>query len=188
MATTVSFQGSRDDLRRSLQRLPQILSGRAPDPHGLARGLQLRLGTALLSKVQQAFITKARGGTGDDGIKWEPLKYATIRARRKGKSEDKVTAQVEILRDTGELFRSLSPGVEATPSNAPGQVFAVPPGRVIVGTNKKPWHHRGVPGKLPARPLWPKQLPDAWWRAIMGAYRRGLVKMLVELLTRGVLP
>ena len=83
----VSYSGSRADLRALLRKLPAILSGAVGDPYGVARGLQLRLGVALLSKVQQAFLVKSRGGTGDDGIKWAPLKRETIAQRRVGKGD-----------------------------------------------------------------------------------------------------
>jgi hypothetical protein len=85
----VVFHGTRDELRRLLRELPRILAGHAPDPLGVAKGLQLRLGVALLSKVQQAFVVKSRGGTGDDGIKWPPMKPASIAQRRTTAGERK---------------------------------------------------------------------------------------------------
>lgn len=94
--------------------------------------------------------------------------------------------QVDILRDTGELFRSLTPGVDYTPSDAPGQVFDVSkPGRVIVGTNKKPWHHTGDPEKgLPARPLWPPDgsIPDAWRPGVDDAIATGVTEAVAAIL------
>lgn len=243
----IVFAGSRDELRRLLADVPRILSGHAPDPLGIARGLQLRLGVALLSKVQQAFIVKSRGGTGEDGIRWKPMKPASIAGRRTTGGErrqlgisgkrvrglltpaqdkrwrsifakekarliakfglgDKEAAaraaqkawailksegaktklavlgsrQVDIMRDTGRLFRSLSPGVEDRPSGADGQVFQTPPGRVIVGTNVvyAAYQHR-------LRPLWPPggRLPEAWWQQLVKAGVRGLaqaVRLLIE--------
>lgn len=247
----VTWNGTREELHALLGRLPAVLSGRAPDPLGLARGLQLRLGVALLSKVQQAFLIKSRGGTGDDGITWPPLKRATVAQRRATAAERRAAGatgrrvrglltpaqdrrwrrifatrrarfeaqglgpgaasaraaqaawavlkaegaltrlaafggrQVDTLRDTGELFRSFSPGVEDRPSGAEGQVFEVRPGAVTVGTNKKPWHHAGVPGRLPARPFWPDVLPDAWWRHLLGVYARGLARAVARAVERG---
>lgn len=84
--------------------------------------------------------------------------------------------QVDILRDTGELLRSISPGVNTKPD---GQILLTEiPGKIVVGTNKKPWHHRGVPGRLPARPLWPLSgdIPDAWWEGINRAAERGIAQ------------
>jgi hypothetical protein len=90
--------------------------------------------------------------------------------------------QVEILRDTGELLASLGPGVDGRPPD--GQILRMLPGRVVVGTNKKTWHHRGVPGRLPRRPLWPDdgRLPDSWWSALTGALASGLVRVLTLIL------
>lgn len=252
---TVTFRGSRQDLRNLLRSIPRALSGQG-DPFQIARSIQLRAGVALLSKIQQAFIVKSRGGVGDDGIKWPPLKRETIAQRRTtvterrqlgisgtrvrglltssqdkrwrkifasrlaklrtmmDEGEARATAariawavlksegaqtklavlgsrQVDILRDTGELFRSLTPGVEDKPANgADGQIFQVPPGRVIVGSNKKPQHHRGIPGKLPARPFWPldNKLPDAWADAIKKAILRGMAQAVIIAVTRGSRP
>lgn len=241
----IVFAGSREQLRKLLADVPKILAGHAPDPLGIARGLQLRLGVALLSKVQQAFIVKSRGGTGDDGIKWPPLKPETIAQRRTTAGErkqlgitgkrvrglltpaedkrwraifagekarliakfglsDKDAAaraaqkawavlksqgaktklavlggrQVDMLRDTDRLFRSLSPGVEDKPSGADGQVFETPPGRVIVGTNVE---YAGP--QFRRRPAWPPdgRLPDAWWRYLTQVGVRGLARALTLL-------
>lgn len=246
----VMFAGGREELEATIRLLPQIVAGRVPDPLGIAKRVQLRVGVALLSQVQQDFVRKSRGETGKDGIKWKPLKRETIAQRRTSTAElkrlgitgkrirglltpnederwrkifartlarlredgvpesaAKVRAgqaawaalkaegaktkldilggrKVDILRDTGELFRSFSPGVEDQPSNADGQIFQVPTGRVIVGTNKKPWHHAGIPGRLPARPFWPPDgsIPDAWWPPIQRAAVRGMQQVLAELL------
>jgi hypothetical protein len=96
------------------------------------------------------------------------------------------TRQVDILRDTGELLASLQPGVEDQPSGADGQIFKLAPGKVTVGTNKKPWHHEGN-SRLPSRPYWPLDgnLPDSWWDAMMKAYLRGLVQVLAEMAAAG---
>jgi hypothetical protein len=249
-----TFRGSREELTAIIQAIPQMVSGRVPDRFGIARRIQLRIGVALLSQVQQDFVRKSRGGVGRDGIMWTPLKRETIAQRRttaterrrlgvggervrglltpaedqrwraifrqtverlredgmgeisarnlaaqrawailksqgaKTKIETLGGRKVDILRDTGELFRSLSPGVEDQPSGADGQVFRVPTGRVIVGTNKKPWHHRGIPNRLPARPFWPVDgtIPDAWWPAISRAGMRGVQQAIAELLRSGV--
>ena len=56
-----------------LSGLPQVLAGRAPDPHSIARGLALRIAVAFFELVSDAFIVKARGGVDDAGVKWPPL-------------------------------------------------------------------------------------------------------------------
>lgn len=83
--------------------------------------------------------------------------------------------QVEILRDTGVLLNSLSPGVltdsgYSKPSGEGGdqQIFQLGQGKVIVGT-EVPYagiHNFGKPGKMPRRQFLPddeSQIPDAWW-------------------------
>jgi hypothetical protein len=250
---TVHTTWTQPQIQALLAAVPKLLDGTQADPWGFVQGIQLRMGVALLSKIQQAFITKSRGGTGEDGIKWAPLKRETIAQRRTtagerkalgigrgnryrglltraederwrkifaarkdwlmakfGLSQQQASAraaqiawsilkaegaktkldllggrQVDILRDTGEMLRALSPGVDDKPSGADGQVFETPPGRVIVGLNKKPWHHTGIPGRLPARPLWPPDgnLPESWWEDITEAGRTGLIRALVLILS-----
>lgn len=93
-------------------------------------------------------------------------------------------APVEILRDTGVLLNSLSPGVNG-PSGHENQVFRVQPGTVIVGTNRKgaAAHHKGS-GKLPERRLWPRveRWPSSWWQQITGTLRDGAAQVLIRML------
>jgi hypothetical protein len=245
---TVVYRGSRADVARVIRTVSDAISGRGPDPYGVARPVLTRGAVALLSKIQQAFIEKARGGTGSDGIRWKPLERATIAARRTTKAElrslgvrgrrerglltpaenkqwkavfartlarlrarglddgaamaraaqtawavlkakgAKTKLQVlggrtvEILRDTGELLQSLTPGFEESPAVPTGQILEVAPGRIAVGTRVKPWHHTGIPGKLPARPFWPPDgnLPAAWFDAVKLAMARGIVAALAR--------
>lgn len=98
------------------------------------------------------------------------------------------TRSVQILRDTDELFLSLTPGVEEIPSGAPGNILRAFQGRITVGTNKKPWHHEGVPSRnLTARPCWPPDgdLPAQWWDDILKSLLRGLVRVAEYVLRRG---
>lgn len=96
------------------------------------------------------------------------------------------TRQVDILRDTGLLLRSLTPPSTAS-SSTDGQILEANNGLVSVGSTIHPWHHRGVPGKLPARPFWPLdgRIPDVWWEAITRAALRGLLDLLTLQLERG---
>jgi hypothetical protein len=241
MANATARTGaSREDIRRAFYEFTQALTGKAPDPGGVARGIQLSMGNALISKISQNFSVLSGGGTSEAGYKWQPLTRETIAQRRvtpterkslgitgkrtRGfltaaqdkrwkaifgsrlakmlsqgmdiadakakagqiawailKSEGALTKldvlggrKVDSLRDTGLLKRSFNAGVGDRPSGAAGQIFEVPPGVVIVGTRMKPWHHKGIPGKLPARPFWPQELPETWWAAINGAMIRGM--------------
>ena len=206
---TIVFRGTAAQLRQVLAQLPGILAGRIPDTHGIARGLQLRLGNVLLSQIYQDFVTKSRGGTGRDGVKWAPLKPETIARRKRskgdvaaGKRARKAAAasgqkrptnvdlhggrQVDILRDTTRLFQSLTPGVDDRPSGAADQVFQTPPGSVIVGSNV-PYaaaHQNGNPAKnLPPRPFLPvgNAIPSAYQPALDRALERGVVEAIVRL-------
>lgn len=81
--------------------------------------------------------------------------------------------QVDILRDTGLLLRSFSPGIASA-----GQVLRFPPGRVVVGTNRMTWHHTGTRRGLPARPFWPVggNFPSAYWQPILKAAQQGILE------------
>ena len=99
--------------------------------------------------------------------------------------------QVDILRDTGKLLASFSPGLtpeEARqaaitglwpdkPSGAEGQVLRTAPGRITVGTKEKPWHHK-------RRPFWPDYLPEPWARTMEKAAARG-IQEAVTMIVRG---
>lgn len=245
----VVLRGNRAELRRLVELLVEALSGRVPDYYNIARPVLTRGAIALLSKIQQSFILKARGGVGEDGIRWKPLDRKTIAyGRRTSRAElralgvggrrvrglltpeqdrrwraiyARVLAQlrargidgreaaetaariawarlkaegaktkldvlggrtVDTLRDTGELLNSLTPGYEDSPARPAGQILDAQPGQIAVGTNVKFWHHRGRPGRLPARPFWPPDgnLPQAWWDAIQLAIIRGLIAALAR--------
>lgn len=89
--------------------------------------------------------------------------------------------KVEILRDTGLLLNSLSPGY-----GGPEQVFRVEPGAVTVGTNRKGarGHHEGIPGRLPQRRLWPEpsKWPESWWRDILTEVKQGMVDIFLQIM------
>lgn len=62
------------------------LTGRGADS-AYSRGIRLRLGMVLLACIQESFLAKASGGTGEDGIQWAPLKPSTIAARPIGQGD-----------------------------------------------------------------------------------------------------
>jgi phage gpG-like protein len=183
--TVIAYAGGSKPLRRLLASLPAILAGHAPDPHGIARAIQMRLGLRLMGMLQRAFVEKARGGTGGDGVTWMPLRPSTVRGRRRGRRGSRYAGRVEILRDTGRLLRSLTPGVDAI---GPEGVLRTPPGRVIVGTNVPyaGYQHRGT-RRIPARPLWPLdgRLPGNWTRELAATLKRGVLAAIIDLVQRG---
>lgn len=83
----VRFRGSRAELVTLLRTLVDAVTGAGPDRLAVARPVLARGAVALLSRIQGAFVQKARGGVGDDGIQWEPLKRKTIAARRTSRAE-----------------------------------------------------------------------------------------------------
>lgn len=98
-----------------------------------------------------------------------------------------------ILRSTGFLLNSLSPGIE--PDNLPPnstsapkvdeQVFNILPGAVMVGTNRKyaGVHHNGSKnGRIPQRRLWakPENWPQSWWELILSQARQGLIEAILN--------
>jgi hypothetical protein len=234
------FRGSRSEARQLVSSLVLALTGHGPDTQQIARGVFLAVGFAALSDIKDDFVRKARGGTGEDGVKWAPLKRETIAyGRRAGPNDPKgkkggrglLTAaqnkrwkkifggalarlllslpegeakaraaqiawatlkregaktkldvlgsrSVEILRDTGILLNSLSPGQLGGGSagmtyRKPGgdggdeQIFETIANGVIVGTNV-PYasvHQDGsTKKKIPARPFLPKGNAPAVWR------------------------
>ena len=62
-----------DQIAAELAKLPDILTGRLPDRHGIGAAFALRFAVAAFSRLTREFITKARGGTDGAGIKWKPL-------------------------------------------------------------------------------------------------------------------
>jgi hypothetical protein len=245
------------------------LTGKAIDSTGVAKGVFLSLGFAALSDIHADFVRKARGGTGEDGVKWPPLSPKTLAySRRFGPGEQtrlkrahglgrghkyapvgtgllsaaqlrqwrlyfrrnlawlitkydpetaksiaagmawnrikaeggKTKLQVygnrphEILRDTGVLLNSLSPGElggygvsyrKPTGDGGDNQIFAALANGVIVGTNVKyaATHQYGdSKRRIPARPYLPAKVPDLWWgrwsNALSNALEIGLSRMI----------
>jgi hypothetical protein len=258
----VQWSGTKAELRKMLMSFVAGVAGKNADYSPYVKGVKNRIGMVALSCVQEAFVEKADGGTGDDGIKWEALKKATIAQRpislsgpnndrallkshginpkakterglltpaqnkrwrqlfaqtrawlilkhgmgageassraaqvawatlkkegAKTKLEVLGNRKVQIGRDTGRLFNSLSPGVH-DPEQYPllrdvpevsERVLEEGSGTVTVGTNV------AYAAKFHAkRPLWPKDLPQPWSHRIEDAARDGVleaVRMIIE--------
>lgn len=224
----------------------------------------MRLAVAFFSKVKQAYIVKARGGTDEAGYRWPKQSAAYLAYQRplggaRGKKPPKAggkspggkdgfmttdqlkkwrrdfawafaklkatepeaaakahaaaiawsiakkagvktkldvfgSRDVEILRDTGRLFNSLSPGVinesgvGANYSPAQNQVVKEAPGELVVGTNVKyaSAHHAPKDNKRPERRLWPaaNRIPESWWRDFREQASGGL-RRIGELIAGG---
>lgn len=89
-------------------------------------------------------------------------------------------AQADILRNTGLLLNTLTPGAKVSE-----QVFQTGPGEVKVGTSRKgaAAHHQGVPGRLPRRRLWPEpsRWPSSWWVSMTDQGILGLMELTIHL-------
>jgi hypothetical protein len=270
MTGRVYFRGSKREAIDVVNRVRMMLTGRIPDEMGVAASAFVAMGMAALSDIKADFVRKARHGVGEDGVKWQPLKQATLAySRRFGPGEQKqlkaahgldrrhrfapvgtgllsaeqlqdwkghyrsnlkwlatkhplqdakvIAAAIawnrvkaaggktklevygdrphEILRDTGVLLNSLSPGeigggdgsIYTKPSTpgGPDQVFRVMGNGVIVGTNLiyAATHQYGDAKRgIPARPFLPKRTPPHWkrrWmRALSVALEAGLVRIM----------
>lgn len=163
---------TRSEARRLLASVPALASGRVADPTGLVRPMLEAVGLTVLSLIKQRFVTLSAGGTDENGDRWTPLSQNTIDGRRVGRGE----GVAQILRDTGVLMNSLSPG-------GPGSLIEVLHNGVSVGTNVPYAHYQHFGTKtIPARPLWPERIPDSWSDEILDTVRQGVAKLCARLL------
>lgn len=103
---TVHTRMPKQELNALIRALPAMLAGKVPDPHGFAAGFKARCAFTLIGLVKEAFEEKGRGGTGSDGIRWEPLKQSTIeRKLSKGMTDRQLHQWRE---DYRAAFRELS--------------------------------------------------------------------------------
>lgn len=140
-----------------------------------------------LGKAPQGAAYHQRGAQAGSG-------WAAARAWKILKSEGAQTLMmvygdtpVKILRSTGVLLNSLSPGVspmeaKPQPPTVEDQVFRLGVGDVIVGTNRKfaVVHHEGR-GHVPQRRLWaePDKWPANWWLDITEQGQAALLEMVI---------
>jgi hypothetical protein len=252
---TVTVRATPAQLARTLRNLPQSSRGTS----AAAKVLLVRCGLALLGKIKEAFLAKARGGTDEAGERWKPLSpftiaysrrhpglarkgkgkrtrlhhpsailsqkqrqrwwevYGRMKARfsERGEAGAKAHAAryawkvlkdegaptiigrygatpVEILRDTGLLFNSLSPAIPpAAASSAPPrtkeQVFLLKRAEVMIGTKRKwAWVHHHGSARVPQRRLWPRveDWPASWWAALAEQAQYGVIDVLLYELGR----
>ena len=119
-------------------------------------------------------------------IAWSVVK----KAGGKTKLEVYGHRRVDILRDTGVLLNSLTPGVvtgnhyqKPPPRKQGGQVARIEPASLSVGTNVKyaGAHHNGY--HVPMRRLWPdaSRMPQRWKQLINQRMQNGFTKAVYEL-------
>lgn len=184
---------SRKEIKNVINNIPKELR-----TGPLSQELMQEVGMVILGLIKKAFITKARGGTDESGLRWAPLSPVTI-ARRLGRTRpkpkkkagykgikgkapadfDKYAGSVEILIDSGKLLDSLTPA-----STSDDQVLNAGNGTVAVGTSVEyaSKHHHGIPGKLPRRRLWPEpnKWPKSWWNEILNEIRTAIMDLVVD--------
>lgn len=66
---------------RSLQTLPHVLTGQAPDPSRIREAFLSFFVHHLLRRICQAYLEKSRSHSDDLGYRWKPLAPATVAAK-----------------------------------------------------------------------------------------------------------
>ncbi len=79
----IPFRGNGNKARAHILSFIGQLTGREPDNAGHAKAVFYAIGFAALSDIQEAFIVKSRGGTGEDGVTWPPLSEAYLAYQRR---------------------------------------------------------------------------------------------------------
>ena len=103
-AQTITYRGSRDDLRQLIRDIPAMIAGSKPDSFGLRQGVAARMAFTFFALVGRAFDIKSKGGTGDDGIQWAPnsrgyLAYQKGRTRSKARSGERNKGSYRVNRE-----------------------------------------------------------------------------------------
>jgi len=180
---TVRTRATRQQVLATVRSLPRLLAGRQHHFQPPVQAAMARVGLAAQQFIYEAFRQKSLGLSDAAGLRWKQLAPLTIRLKRR-------TAPANarrVLREFDDLLMSLKPPLRPQdavplPPLRRYQVFQVRPGRVTIGTNRPhaALHHRGVPGKLPQRRLWPKigQWPAAWWGRLVRQLRAGAIDVL----------
>lgn len=134
----------------------------------------------MLGRLVAAGVGFAEAKTRAAAGAWAQAKRAGVRTKWEvfGRRTD-----VEILRDRGILFNSLSPGMlvengpEASYQATEGQIVENGTSSLTVGTSVSyaRYHHFGK------RPLWPRgELPESWWIQIIEVGMAGLIEIFQE--------
>lgn len=111
----IYFRGTREQARDAIIGVVRSVTGNAQEHLQLARSVHTAMGLAALSDIKEDFVRKARGETGEDGVKWPPLSPKTLAyGRRFGSGE-----QANLKRAHG-----LGPGNRYAPGNNMGLLSA----------------------------------------------------------------
>lgn len=154
-------------------RRPPSHKKRGERPMGLLTAAQDKRWRQLYGRRLGMLLAKHGAAAGD--AKARAAAYAWTILKGEGAKTRLATLggrTVQMLMDTGDLFA--------------GMTFGVQDGKVLAVATKKTWHHKGVPGKLPARPFWPEPLPDAWMTALGETAQKTLAVGIQSIIQRGV--
>lgn len=178
----VRFNGSRADVRRLVGTIPKRATGNSRVMNTALRNSA----TVLMNHIRTAFLVKTKGGTDQAGLRWAPLSPRTVanRSKKRPRFKGLKGARTDILIETGELLKSLTPK-----ARNPHTVLRAGLGQVILGTSRK-WartHHKGAPKlRIPQRRLWPvpARWPHTWKQELLGTVREGIVNLIINTLAR----
>ncbi len=95
-----------DDLEARIRELPDVLSGRAPDPGGCVPILLNRVGLIVLGKVKEGYIQASQGGADAWGTPWPALSPTTLALRR-------IVTTPKAIARAKERFKKFSPEHQA---------------------------------------------------------------------------
>lgn len=194
-AFVVKSRGGTDEAGERWQPLaPSTVARRNAKPRRRPRGTTHPSAALTPKQRQRWWELYKRGLAWFKGDKAHAAAGAWVKLRAEGGArtlaEKFGLGQVEILRDTGLLKNSLSPGVPpdaagSSPPRVKHQVFRLGRGEVTIGTNRQgaAAHHRGL-GHVPERRLWPRvsRWPARWWQLILGQLRQGVVEVIAHAL------
>lgn len=164
---------------------------------GTNKGLLTRDQLTLWRKIYSQVLNRSLVTMPEAAAKGKAAAIAWTKLKEMGaktKLEVYGNRQVEILRDTGVLFNTLSPGVLSGNNYAKphaDQIFDVGAGSIIIGTNHQfaAVHNFGsVARNIPRRQFLPdsdSQIPDSWWSRWLGVSMKALELGSAELFRRG---
>lgn len=91
--------------------------------------------------------------------------------------------KLQVLKDYKRLYKSLSQGTfNGTDYKPPNntQIFRITRNGLVIGTKDKKaaYHHKGIPGRLPQRRLWPENISEWTARASIAGNKAAIEKLV----------
>lgn len=104
---TLRLQMTRPEFVARLRDFPGTFTGRVPDTSRIVEPVVMAGALAMLARLYAHAMRLARGGTGDDGIRLEPLKAPTLALRQKVTTKSALSRLVSEVRKQGPARRKL---------------------------------------------------------------------------------